>query len=60
MVLYQGNDGKTVPQNVISETCKKVFEAMKTGLPVEAQSYDMCNFVLDECKKELANKKVQL
>ena len=60
MVMYQGKDGKTVTKEIITETCKKVFEAMKTGLPEEVQSYEMCYLVLDECKKELETKKVCL
>lgn len=60
MILYKTSDGKTVPEDTIKQVCEKVLEAIKTGLPKEVQSYEMCMLVIDKCKKELETKQICL
>ena len=60
MILYKTTDGKTVSEDTVKEVCKKIFEAIKTGLPKEVQSYEMCMLVIDKCKKELETKQIYL
>lgn len=52
--------GKMISKEVVDKVCDAVFESIKTELPEEAQSYDACTYVLDECKRKLSGKGVRL
>lgn len=57
---YVLDSGKIISKEIVDKVCAAVFASIKTELPEEAQSYDACTFVLDECKRILSGKGVKL
>lgn len=57
---YVLDSGKILSKEVVDKVCDAVFESIKTELPREVQSYDVCTYVLDECKRKLSGKGVKL
>lgn len=49
-----------VPGEVIEATINKVLQMMKSELPEEAQTYEVYNYILEQCKEEIGGKKIIL
>lgn len=50
----------TLRRQAVSEVCESMIQAMKNGLPSEAQTMDTFDYILRECREMIHKRKISL